>query len=66
MDHKKLTLSVDETSKLLGIGRNSCYEAIARGEIPSIRIGKRLLVPRTGLENLLAGVIKNDSQVNAQ
>ncbi len=54
MDKKKLTLTVDETAKCLGIGRNSAYEAIARGEIPVIRVGKRLLVPKAALEILLA------------
>ena len=54
MDIEKLTLTVEETAKCLGIGRNSAYEAIARGEIPVIRIGKRLLVPKAALETLLA------------
>ncbi len=51
---EKLTLTVDETARCLGIGRNSAYEAIARGEIPVVKIGKRLLVPKAALEILLA------------
>lgn len=43
-----------EACKILGIGKNLCYEAIRRGEIPAIRIGKRLLVPMVALERLLA------------
>ena len=54
MDEKKLTLTVDETAKCLGIGRNLAYEAIARGEIPVVKVGKRLLVPKAALELLLA------------
>ena len=54
MDKEKLTLTVDETAKCLGIGRNSAYEAIARGEIPVVKVGKRLLVPKAALEFLLA------------
>lgn len=50
----KLTLSVEETAKLLGIGRNLCYERVKTGEIPAIKIGRRLLVPRSALEKLLA------------
>ncbi len=50
----KLTLSVAETAKLLGIGRNLCYERVKTGEIPVIKIGRRLLVPRSALEKLLA------------
>ena len=50
----KLTLSVEETAKLLGIGRNLCYERVKTGEIPSLKIGRRLLVPKAALEKLLA------------
>ncbi len=54
MDKEKLTLTVDETAKCLGVSRNSAYEAIAKGEIPVVKIGKRLLVPKAALETLLA------------
>ena len=54
MDTEKLTLTVAEAAKCLGIGRNSAYEAVARGEIPVIKVGKRLLVPKAALEILLA------------
>ena len=49
----KLTLSVEEAARLLGIGRNLCYDKIKAGEIPVIKIGRRLLVPRRALEKLL-------------
>ena len=48
-------LNVAETARFLRLGRNAAYEAIRRREIPSIRIGRRLLVPRQALERLLAG-----------
>ncbi len=51
---EKLTLSVEEAAKLLGIGRNLCYDRVKTGEIPVIKIGKRLLVPKAALEKLLA------------
>lgn len=54
MEDKRLTLSVEETARLLGIGRNLCYDRVKTGEIPVIRIGRRLLVPRSALEKLLA------------
>ncbi len=47
------TLSVEETAEVLGIGRNSAYEGVRTGQIPSIRIGKRILVPRIALERIL-------------
>ncbi len=50
----KDTITVEETAKRLGIGRNTAYEAVKRGEIPSIRIGRRILVPTKALDNLLA------------
>lgn len=47
------TYKVEEAARLLGIGRNQCYEAVKRGDLPSIRLGKRLLVPRAALDRLL-------------
>jgi excisionase family DNA binding protein len=54
-DPKRKTLTVTETAKVLGIGRNQCYEAIRRGELPTIKIGKRILVPLVALEQKLRG-----------
>ena len=53
---EKLTLSVDEAARVLGLSRNSCYQAVETGAIPSLRIGKRILIPRFALERLLAGI----------
>jgi len=47
------TISVEEAGKVLGIGRNSAYEAVRRGEIPVIKIGKLLRVPVVALERML-------------
>ncbi len=47
------TITVPEAAKKLGIGRNQAYEGVKAGEIPSIRIGGRILVPRAALERLL-------------
>ena len=44
-----LTMTVEEAGKLLGIGRSSAYGAIRRGELPSLKIGRRILVPRSAL-----------------
>lgn len=49
-----LALSVMETAKILGVGRSSVYEAIRTGQIPSLRFGKRILVPRAALNKVLA------------
>jgi excisionase family DNA binding protein len=49
------TITIEETAKVLGIGRNKAYEAARTGEIPTIRIGKRILVPSAALEQMLQG-----------
>ena len=50
---ERQTLSVEETAKALGVGRNTTYEAVRTGKIRGIRIGKRIVVPRTELRRLL-------------
>ncbi len=41
---KKITGTVDEAAVILKVSRNSAYEGVKTGEIPSMRIGKRILV----------------------
>ena len=53
MSELPLVLTVEETASALRLGRTACYEAIRRGEIPSVRIGRSLRVPRGALEQLL-------------
>ena len=48
-----LTLTVMQTAKLLQISRNLAYEAVRTGQIPSIKVSKRILVPRAQLMKLL-------------
>jgi excisionase family DNA binding protein len=50
---EKLALSVEEAGALLGISRDLAYDLVTRGELPSIRLGKRLVVPRRALEEAL-------------
>ena len=52
---ERQTLTVEEAAKALGIGRGSAYEAARSGQLPVIRVGRRLVVPRAGLERLLTG-----------
>jgi len=51
--NERLTFTVDEVARLLGISRSGAYDSIARGEIPSLRIGRRVLVPREPLLDLV-------------
>jgi excisionase family DNA binding protein len=55
MNEERQTLTVTEASKALGISRNKAYEAAKRGEIPTIKIGGRILVPRAAFERMLEG-----------
>jgi len=50
VDTPSLTISVNEASRLLGISANHCWRAIERGELPSLKIGRRVLIPRRSLE----------------
>ena len=47
------TCTVPEAAAVLGISRDSAYRAAERGDIPSIRIGKRVVVPTARLRKLL-------------
>ncbi|MEP7740402.1 helix-turn-helix domain-containing protein [Nocardioides sp. 31GB23] len=49
------TMSVPEAGAVLGIGRAAAYRAAQQGELPTIRIGRRLLVPHSALRQLLGG-----------
>ncbi|MFC2122458.1 helix-turn-helix domain-containing protein [Bacteroidota bacterium] len=50
----RLVYSVEEAAERLGLSRPSAYLAVKRGQIPCIRIGRRLLIPISALEILLA------------
>ena len=52
-DQKPKTQTIDEAAKELGIGINQAYAAAKRGEIPTIKIGKRILVLREPLKRML-------------
>jgi len=47
------TMSIPEAGRVLGIGRDAAYQAARHGQIPTIRLGRRLVVPVAALERLL-------------
>jgi len=47
------TMTVTQTATVLGISRSSAYECVRRGVIPSLRLGRRIVVPTTAIEALL-------------
>jgi excisionase family DNA binding protein len=56
---QSLTLSVPEAAALLGLSANHAWRLVSNGVIPSMRLGRRVLVPRAALvalvENAAAG-----------
>ena len=56
MDTERLVWSVEEAGRLLGISRAHAYELVARGDLPHLRLGRRLVVPKHALAMLLAEV----------
>ncbi len=52
----RLLLRVTEAAETLGISRSKCYELIASGELPSIRIGQSVRVP---LQDLITHIETN-------
>ncbi|HEV2889983.1 MAG TPA: helix-turn-helix domain-containing protein [Frankiaceae bacterium] len=46
-------LTVEQTAQVLGISRGLAFTAVRAGDIPSIRIGRRILVPRDRLRQML-------------
>ncbi len=56
MSVERQTLTVEEAAQVLGISRSTAYEAVRRGDLPSIRIGRRYVIPRLVLERMLTQV----------
>jgi excisionase family DNA binding protein len=46
-------LTVEQTAKVLGISRGLAFTAVRNGEIPHVRIGRRIIVPRDALREFL-------------
>lgn len=55
------TMTVEQAGRLLGISRRSAYRAVADGHIPTIRLGRRILVPTARLHRMLGLTHSHDS-----
>jgi excisionase family DNA binding protein len=51
--NERLTVSVREAAAMLGLSKNSVLAAVERGELPAIRVGRRILIARLPLERRL-------------
>lgn len=54
MEITRKTVTVVEAAALLGVSRNTAYQAVRDGTVPSIRVGRRILVPVHALDQLLS------------
>ena len=52
---ERRTVTVEEAAAILGISRTSAYGCASRNEIPTVRLGRRLVVPLTQLAAMLNG-----------
>lgn len=57
MENKRI-FSVMEAAQYLGISKSLAYRLVNEGEIPAIKLGKRLLIPATAIDKLIE--IKNE------
>jgi excisionase family DNA binding protein len=56
----RATLTIEEAARVLGVSRGVAYDSARRGELPVIRLGRRLLVPKARLEDLLGGDVERN------
>jgi excisionase family DNA binding protein len=57
-----LVYDVPEAGRILGLNRNKAYAAAAAGEIPTIRFGKLLRVPKAAVDRLISESLQRFSQ----
>lgn len=55
-NQKRRTLTVKEAGELLGISEKTVRRGVNFGEIPAIRIGRRILIPKDTIERMLERV----------
>jgi excisionase family DNA binding protein len=49
----RLTYTVEELGQILGLGRGATYAALRKAVIPSIRIGRRFVIPKPAVDEWL-------------
>ena len=57
----RLVLDAADVSRLLGLSRGATYNAITTGQIPSVKVGRRILIPRNMLQGFLNGTLERTS-----
>lgn len=49
-----LTLTVEEASQILRVGRNTAYDLVRCGKLRSIKVGKQIRIPKQALQDYLS------------
>jgi excisionase family DNA binding protein len=62
---ERLTYTVSEVAALVGISRASAYELVHAGEIRAVRFGRRIVIPRAVVEELLGGPLEDGASAPA-
>jgi len=57
---ERQTFTVDEVAKILGISRGTAFSRIHTGEIPSLRLGNRILISRRAIQRMLDPVPESE------
>ena len=58
LDELPLALRVEDLMPLLGIGRNTAYELVRSGQIRSIRVGRKIRIPRDAVAEFLGAKVE--------
>jgi excisionase family DNA binding protein len=60
---ERQTLNLEQARRVLGIGRSTIYRAANNGNLPVIRVGKRWLMSKVALEQILQGEMRSEKGV---
>ena len=61
-NNERLTLTIEEAGKLLGISRPTAYKLAKAKQIPTINLGRRIFIPKAALERMLANASYNTTE----
>ena len=59
MTEERGVLTMNEVQEVLGIGKNLCYDMLRAGTIPSIRLGRKIIIPKHSFYEWLNSGTKN-------
>ncbi len=60
----KLLLTIPEAAELLGIGKTLAWSLVQQGELPSVRLGRLVRIPRVELEAWVVGQAKGKAALD--